>query len=183
MTHFVFKMFSVHYPTNRQISKWGLHSQMQSNSGFVSSVILNVCYSLQVVPSVLWHWWLGVRKSIWPVKNWVLGTTGMVISLECGANDLQMVQLMPLPPIISCFSKIRMVYLSGAGLPRLSWKNAVKCMCMCKPLWILCFQIYSVTLSATAVEDKWEDCQNCSVLYYTVSQKNVLTLKRYSSKL
>jgi len=33
--------------------------------------------------------------------------TGMVICLECGANDLHMVQLMPLPPIISCFSKIQ----------------------------------------------------------------------------
>jgi len=24
-------------------------------------------------PSVLWHCWLGVRKSIWPVKSWVMG--------------------------------------------------------------------------------------------------------------
>jgi len=32
---------------------------------------------------------------------------GMVISLERGANDLHMVQLMPLPPIISCFIKIQ----------------------------------------------------------------------------
>ena len=31
----------------------------------------------------------------------------MVIYLQCGANDLHMVQLMPLPPIISCFSKIQ----------------------------------------------------------------------------
>jgi len=26
------------------------------------------------------------------------GVTGVVICLECGANDLHMVQLMPLPP-------------------------------------------------------------------------------------
>jgi len=25
-----------------------------------------------VFPSVLWHWCLGDRKGIWPVKNWVL---------------------------------------------------------------------------------------------------------------
>ena len=25
------------------------------------------------VPSVLWHCWLGGRKGIWPVKNWVVG--------------------------------------------------------------------------------------------------------------
>jgi len=30
----------------------------------------------------------------------------MVICLEQGANDLRMVQLMPLPPIINCFIKI-----------------------------------------------------------------------------
>jgi len=39
-------------------------------------------------------------------------------------NDLRMVQLMPLPPIISCSSNFpETVYLSGAGLPRLSWKK------------------------------------------------------------
>jgi len=31
----------------------------------------------------------------------------MVISLERSANDLHIVQLMPLPPIISCFIKIQ----------------------------------------------------------------------------
>jgi len=31
----------------------------------------------------------------------------MVMCLERGANDLHMVQLMPLPPIISCFIKIQ----------------------------------------------------------------------------
>jgi len=40
---------------------------------------------------------------------------GVVISLERGANDLHMVQLMPLPPIISCFSKIQ------NGLPFWCW--------------------------------------------------------------
>jgi len=34
-------------------------------------------------------------------------TVGVVICLERGANDLHMVQLMPLPPIISCFIKIQ----------------------------------------------------------------------------
>ena len=34
----------------------------------------------------------------------------MVICLECGANDLHMVQLMPLPPpTTSCFLKIQNV--------------------------------------------------------------------------
>jgi len=42
---------------------------------------------------------------------------GVVISLERGA-DLHMVQLMPLPLTVSCFSKIQIgFYLSGTGSP------------------------------------------------------------------
>jgi len=50
----------------------------------------------------------------------------VVICLEQGANDLHMVQLMPLPP--RDLSKSNVVYVSGAGLPTLSWKKAVKWM-------------------------------------------------------
>jgi len=50
---------------------------------------------LKISPSVPWCCWLGRRVS------------GMVIWLERGANDLHMVQLMPLPPIISYFIKIQ----------------------------------------------------------------------------
>jgi len=49
------------------------------------------------VPSVLWHCWLGGKKGIWLVKTESWGT-GVVVCLERGANDLHMVQLMPLPP-------------------------------------------------------------------------------------
>jgi len=51
----------------------------------------------------------------------------MVIRLQQGANDFHMVQLMALPSFLASF-KSRMVYLSGASLPRLSWKKAVKQM-------------------------------------------------------
>ena len=54
-----------------------------------------LCFEL---PSVLWHCWLGVRKSIWFVKKFEWWGAGMVICLERGANDLHMVQLMPLRP-------------------------------------------------------------------------------------
>jgi len=48
----------------------------------------------------------------------------MVVCLKLGTNDLHMVQLMPLPaPSSLAPVKSRMVYLSGAGLPRLSWKK------------------------------------------------------------
>ena len=43
----------------------------------------------------------------------------MVICLEQGANDLHMVQLMPLPPIITCFIKIQ------NGLPFRCWLTQV----------------------------------------------------------
>ena len=49
------------------------------------------------VPSVLWHCWLGVTKSIQPVKIEWWGAC-VVISLERGAECLHMVQLMPLHP-------------------------------------------------------------------------------------
>ena len=45
----------------------------------------------------------------------------MVSCLELGANDLHVVHLMPLPLHDFAPVKSRLVYLSGAGLPRLSW--------------------------------------------------------------
>jgi len=78
------------------------------------------------MPSVLWCCWLGGKKGIQPVKTEWWGTS-VVICLERGANDLHMVQLMPLsPPSSLAPVKSRKVYLSGAGLPRSSWKKAVK---------------------------------------------------------
>ena len=85
------------------------------------------------MPSVLWRCWLGGRKGIWPVKNWVVGCWRGCLGR--GA-DLHMVQLMPLPLTISCFSKIQIV------LPLWYWliqpvipdkiRRAVKTVaCMC----------------------------------------------------
>ena len=57
------------------------------------------------VPSVLWRCWLGGRKGIRPVKNWVVGCWRGYLS---GARaDLHMAQLMPLPLTVSCFSNIQ----------------------------------------------------------------------------
>ena len=56
------------------------------------------------LPSVLWHCWLGVRKSIRPVNIEWWGV-GVVTFLEWGADCLHVIQLMPLPfenPIASC---------------------------------------------------------------------------------
>ena len=55
----------------------------------------------------------------------------MVICLERGA-DLHMAQLMPLPLIVSCFSKIQISFAflvpAHPGSPR---KRAVKRVCVC----------------------------------------------------
>ena len=81
--------------------------------------------SVTSVPSVLWHCWLGVRKSIRPVKKWVMGYWhGYLSRVWCkfayGPADATAT------PSSLASVKFRMVYLSGAGLPRLSWKKAVK---------------------------------------------------------
>ena len=58
------------------------------------------------MPSVLWHCWFHIRKSIRPVKiEWWGNGDDVVICLQQGADCLHMVQLMLLSsqnPIISC---------------------------------------------------------------------------------
>jgi len=51
---------------------------------------------VSTLPSVIWRCWLGGRKGIRPAKTEWWGT-GVVICLEQGANNLYLVQLMPLP--------------------------------------------------------------------------------------
>ena len=55
----------------------------------------------------------------------------MVICLECSA-DLHMAQLMPLPPTVSCFSKIQIgfTFLVPAHLGS-PGKRTVKRLCVC----------------------------------------------------
>jgi len=80
-------------------------------------------------PSVLWRCWLGGRKGIRPVKNWVVGA-GVVICLERGA-DLHVAQLMPLPLTVSCSSKIQIgfTFLVPAH-PGSPGQRAVKRVCV-----------------------------------------------------
>jgi len=83
-----------------------------------------------LLPSVLWHCWLGGRKGIWPVKTDWWGAV-MVICLERGA-DLHMAQLMPLPLAVSCLSKIQIgfTFLVPAHLGS-SGQRAIKRVCVC----------------------------------------------------
>ena len=82
-----------------------------------------------IMLSVLLCCWLGDRKGIRPAKTEWWGA-GVVICLERGA-DLHMAQLMPLPLIVSCFSKIQIGFtflvLAYLGSPR---KRAIKQVCV-----------------------------------------------------
>ena len=53
----------------------------------------------------------------------------MVICLECGANDLHMVQYTTATSSSVASVQCRMVYLSDTSLPKK--KKAVKCICVC----------------------------------------------------
>ena len=99
-------------------------------------------YLLYYVPSVLWHCRLGGRKSIQPVNTWVMGCWHDYLS-EARCKDLHIVHLMPLPPHHLCFRKLRLVYPFGASLPRLSWKKAVKRLCLCLPT-LLCHMLHNM---------------------------------------
>ena len=90
---------------------------------------------MRILPSVLWCCWLGGRKGIWPVKNLEWWGAGVVVYLELGA-DLHMIQLMPLPLTVSCFSKIQIGFTflvpAHAGRPG---QRAVKRVCVCVCVW------------------------------------------------
>ena len=86
----------------------------------------------------------------WRTQWWY---AGMVIGLERGANDLHMVQLIPLSPHHLCSNKIQKIYFSGASLPRLFWKKVVHGCCCCDIMtnldncsWLMVPYVYSRTI-------------------------------------
>ena len=93
-------------------------------------VVVLLYYRSVYAVQLLWRCWLGGRKGIQPVETQWLGA-GVVICLEWGA-DLHMVQLMPLPLTVSCFSKIQTGFTflvpAHAGSPG---PTAFKRVCMC----------------------------------------------------
>ena len=88
-------------------------------------------------PSVLWRCWLGGRKGIRPVKTEWWGAC-VVICLEWGA-DLYTAHRMPLPPTVSCSSKIQIgFYLSGTAHLGSPGQRAIKRMHVCMYVHLLC---------------------------------------------
>ena len=122
------------------------------------AVFILVFLMCWLMPSVLWRCWLGGRKGIRPVKNWVVGCW-CGICLEQGA-DLHMAQLMPLPLTVSCFSKIQIgfTFLVPAHLGS-SGKRAVKrvwCADLSKnKRWNKIVQCYIYFISAFTMLCKW----------------------------
>jgi len=95
-------------------SAYNIHSE-----DIITQAVMTICLQCSM-PSVLWRCWLGGRKGIRPVKNWVVGcwhgnVSGSRCSFAYGPGPL-----MPLPLIISNSSKSRLFlpswfYHSGAG--------------------------------------------------------------------
>jgi len=86
---------------------------------------------------VLWRCWLGGRKGIRPVKNWVVGCWRGC--LGWGA-DLHIAQQMPLSPTVSCSSKSRLVItflvlpfwcLLTRVVPDIFQKSSKTVVCVC----------------------------------------------------
>jgi len=78
----------------------------------------------------------------------------MVICLEKSANDLHMVQLMPLPPPSSLAPvKSGMVYLSGAYLPRLSWNRPLNGCSSGSSSLIFVFSVVAKRLAGKSISE------------------------------
>ena len=86
------------------------------------------------LPSVLWHCWLSVGKSIWPVKYWVMRCWRGYLSgarcrwFACGPADATAI------PIISCFIKIHVgiTFLVPAYSVVLEKRLINGCLFVCK---------------------------------------------------
>jgi len=89
-----------------------------------NKLFINICS--RAVPSVHWHCWLGGRKSIRPVKNWVMRCLhGYLSGAKCKWFAYGPADATATPSFLASL-KSRMIYLSGAGLLRLSQKKVVK---------------------------------------------------------
>jgi len=83
---------------------WALYSILQENTVHIFFYFI-VLTDFLVVPSVLWHSWLGNRKGIRPVKKLSGGCWHCYLSgLRCNSHTI--IQMMPLRPTVTCFSKI-----------------------------------------------------------------------------
>jgi len=106
------------------------------------------------MPSVLWHCWLGARTSIRTVRIEWWGVDGYLFGARCplfayGPADATAISK---PHHLLPHSNPDWLYLSGTGLPRLSWKRAHSmgvvekrrlnvCLCVCSSIYLLSFRV------------------------------------------
>ena len=90
----------------------------------------------------------------------------MVVCLERGAN-LHIAQLMPLPPTVSCFSKIKIgftflvpAHLGSPGQRAVKWV----CVCACLLLWALAGTDGHRTISQTLLTHRKTETQQHRML-------------------
>jgi len=90
-----------------------ISTEFQYTLWHVSFLLLALTNLGLYVFSVLWHCWLGVRKSIQPVKNWVMGYLyGYLSGVWCKWFAYGPADTTATPSSLASV-KSRMVYLSG----------------------------------------------------------------------
>ena len=120
------------------------------------------------LPSVLWCCWLGGRKGIQPVKNWVVGCWHGYLS--GGDADLHMAQLMPMPVTISCSSKSRLVlpswFLADCTIGRTfgTLCFGTLCLSVCR-LWRFCIVAKRYILAKNCLKE-WIGNQDQKVNFW-----------------
>ena len=149
---------------------------------------VNLMYPyVYIVPSVLWRCWLGGRKGIRPVKNWVVGCWRGC--LGWGA-DLHMAQQMPLPLTISCSSKSRLVltfpvlpfwYLLTRVVPDIFQKSSKTVVCvLCVYTEYVCILFYDLWLYNMQSDcmipawyccDRWLTCSASDCRTFNISSR------------
>jgi len=114
-------------------------------------------WNVFILPSVLWRCWLGGRKGIRPVNNWVVGCWRGCLGW---GSDLHIAHQMPLPLTISCSSKSRLVlpflvlpfwYLLTRAIEDKFQKSSktIVCVCVCHVSNVL--NVFTARRSASAV--------------------------------
>ena len=145
--------------------RWLLAPEYQSGesisirSQWITEGMISVNYSAGgLIAFSVWYW-LGIRKSFWPVKNWVLAWLSVRSEVQICIQS----RWCHCRSIIPCFIQIQIGFnLSGAGLPRLSWKKATKWVSVwfC---WLVSGRAWPATYKFCAIRHLWGSEGNCLI--------------------
>jgi len=143
------------------VSRWKLSYIFCAWFMFCTVIILN----LQNLP---WYCWLGMKKSIWSIKSWVVRYWHGYLSVQMSGIWSSWCHC---HLIISCFTEIQnRLTFPGAGLPTLFWKNM--------PLHgldlqncPLCFTMVGYLSTCWALVPCWHQCLSSLQCFDTASQQ------------